>query len=57
MQCTRCSYNDDGIFVPGLLVTCFLHSVFYPYNTNCGWNSQKITSKNKHLIKKGTKDA
>lgn len=53
MCCTRCSYNDDGILVPGLLVTCLWVSVFYPYDTNCGWNSQKITSKNKHLIKKG----
>lgn len=49
----RCSYNDDGIYVPGILVTCLWTKMFYPYDTNIGWSSQKITHKNKHLIKKG----
>ena len=53
MFCTRCSYEDEGMMIPGLLVTCLWSSVFYPYDTTCGWNSQKITCKNKHLIKKG----
>jgi hypothetical protein len=53
MKASRCFYNDDGVLIPGILVTCLWQSVFYPTTTKCGWSEQKITYANKHLIQKG----
>ena len=50
MKIYRCHYNDDGTFIPGVLFVSLFNKTFYPHDSNCGWSSQKITSKNKHLI-------
>ena len=53
MKPLRCSYNDEGVYIPGILISCLWMKTFYPYDTTCGWSSQKINRKNKHLIMKG----
>lgn len=50
MKTIKCEYNDDGILIPGVLISFLWMKKFYPNDKSCGWTSQKITNKNKHLI-------
>ena len=53
MKTIKCEYNYDGILIHGVLISFLWMKKFYPNDKSCGWTSQKITYKNKHLIVKG----
>lgn len=43
MKVKRAGYIDDGIFVPGVVITrLFRKPVFYSVDARCGWQSQVI---------------
>ena len=48
----RCYYNDDGILIDGSLVIYGFSRTFYPADSSCGWDEQKITLKNRKNIVK-----
>lgn len=50
MKVSKVYYNDDGILVPGHLVTRIMRKpIFFPFDPRCGFSSQRI-SKREELV-------
>ena len=51
MKTTAMYYNDDGCYVPGVLICRFLHKpLFVSTDHACGWTRQTINKKNKQNL-------
>lgn len=55
MKVKKVYLNDDGVLIPGHLVKrIFRKPVFFPFDEDCGFNSQVIYDKNAVLEKNTT---